>query len=341
MLNIALVGAGLMGRQHLGAIARSPRARLSVLVDPSGDAEALATEAGAAWAGTLDAVDPARADAAIIASPTPLHAAHAAPFIAAGKPVLIEKPLADSRAAAQDLLDAEARGARILLGFHRRHGGAAALATELLRSGTLGQPVAAEASCWLCKPDDYFDTAWRVGPGGGPIAINLVHDLDLFCSWFGPPARVSAMAGAAVRGLGVEDTATVQLAFRSGLLATFTVSDAIAAPWSYELTAGENPAYPQTGEGSYRIGGTLGALELPSGRFWSHVGARSWWAPMEMQELDVPDGDPLDRQFEHFCDVIEGKTAPKVTAADGWTNLALLDAIRASLEEHRAVEVDA
>ena len=44
----------------------------------------------------------------------------------------------------------------------------------------------------------------------------------------------------------VEDTATVNLIFESGALCTLNISDTIVAPWSYELTAGENPAYPVT-----------------------------------------------------------------------------------------------
>ncbi len=66
-----------------------------------------------------------------------------------------------------------------------------------------------------------------------------------------------------MRGNPIEETAAILLSFANGALGTFSVSDTTAAPWSWELTARENPAYPATGQACYMIGGTEGALELP------------------------------------------------------------------------------
>ena len=116
--------------------------------------------------------------------------------------------------------------------------------------------------CWLYKHKNYFKEKWRTKKGGGPLGINLVHDIDLICYLLGPVNSVQALTSNSVRKYKVEDTAVVNLVFKSGALCTLNVSDTIVAPWSYELTAGENPAYPITNQSSYYIGGTKGSFNF-------------------------------------------------------------------------------
>ena len=114
--------------------------------------------------------------------------------------------------------------------------------------------------------DDYFDVAWRREPGGGPILINLIHDIDNLRFIAGEIAAVQAVTSSARRGFAVEDTAAALLRFRDGALGTVVLSDTVAAPWSWELTAGERTSYsyPQTGQDCYLFAGTNGALAVPS-----------------------------------------------------------------------------
>ena len=97
---------------------------------------------------------------------------------------------------------------------------------------------------WLYKHKNYFTENWRISKGGGPLGINLVHDLDIICYLLGPITYVQAFTSNKIRKYKVEDTATVNLIFKSGALCTINISDTIVSPWSYELTAGENPVYP-------------------------------------------------------------------------------------------------
>ncbi|WEF23039.1 hypothetical protein [Paracoccus sp. S3-43] len=64
---------------------------------------------------------------------------------------------------------AEAAGVALLTGHHRRHNPLMQKARELIRDGSIGTPVVANAMFWLCKPDDYFDLAWRREKGAGPV----------------------------------------------------------------------------------------------------------------------------------------------------------------------------
>lgn len=96
--------------------------------------------------------------------------------------------------------------------------------------------------------------------------INLIHDIDLFRHLLGEIVAVQARESNALRGNAVEETAVILLEFASGALGTVTVSDAVAAPWSWELTAGENPAYPRQDQSCYQIGGTRARSPFPGSR---------------------------------------------------------------------------
>ena len=85
----------------------------------------------------------------------------------------------------------------------------------------------------------------------------------------GEIVSVQAAESSRARNHDVEDTAAIIVKFASGAIGTITVSDSIVAPWSWELTAGENPAYPVTDETCYFLGGTRGSLEIPKGKIWS------------------------------------------------------------------------
>ncbi|MHA1527382.1 MAG: hypothetical protein ACTSVG_00065 [Alphaproteobacteria bacterium] len=120
------------------------------------------------------------------------------------------------------------------------------------------------------------------------------------------------------------------LEFDSGALATVTVSDTIVAPWSWELTSGENPAYPNTGQSCYFIGGTLGSLEIPGGAVWSNPSQRSWWEPINRESSRLDDQDPLRVQIGHFCRVISRAEKPLVSGREGLRTLQVIEAIKSA-----------
>ena len=60
----------------------------------------------------------------------------------------------------------------------------------------------------------------------------------------------------------------------NGALGTVSASDTVVSPWSWELTTGENPAYPRQDQSCYQIGGTHGALTIPALELWSHADKR-------------------------------------------------------------------
>ncbi len=205
-------------------------------------------------------------------------------------------------------------------------------AREVITSGKIGDIRAVHATCWFFKPDSYFDAApWRKQRGAGPISVNMVHDVDLMRALCGEVAAVRAIVRPSVRGYENEDVAAAILEFESGAVGTLTLSDSIAAPWSWEMTAQENGAYPATSESCYMIGGSKGSMSLPDLRVWTHSGeVPNWWTPIAATSLPRETSNPLSNQIAHFCDVIAGRARPLVSGAEGFKTLQVVEAIQGS-----------
>lgn len=341
--NIAIVGAGLVGLQHIDAIRRATNVELAAIVDTSDDALKLASELQVDFYSSLDELFQHRkVDGAILSTPTPLHVEQGLQCIEADCPVLIEKPIAVS---AKDALALVTRGNEravpVLVGHHRRHNPIIQKAHALISSGEIGDVRGAQGTCWLYKPDDYFEIApWRTKKGAGPISVNLVHDIDLMRYLLGDVTRVQATAAQSARGFENEDVAAAVLTFNSGVVGTITVSDSIVSPWSWELTAGENPAYPVTNQSCLMIGGSKGSLSIPDLTLWSHKGTRSWWEPISATSYPQTSSEPLVNQIEQFADVIAGKAEPLVSAFEGMKTLQVVEAIQNAAEKNQAIDIE-
>jgi predicted dehydrogenase len=342
-VRLAIVGAGLIGRRHAELVRAAPEADLAAIVDPHPEAGAFAAACGVPWFPDIGAMlaglrRERLIDGAIIATPNQLHVPHALACVAAGLPVLVEKPIADGVAAATRLVEAaEAAGVKLLVGHHRRHNPLVAEAKAAIGAGRLGDLVAVQATCWFRKPDDYFAPAWRRETGAGPVFINLIHDIDLLRHLCGEIVSVQAIESGARRGFAVEDTAAILLRFASGALGTVNVSDTVVAPWSWEFTSGENPAYTRTAESCYLLGGTLGSLSIPYLDLWHQAGAADWWQPLLRERLAAPHADPLVLQIRHFCAVIRGEAAPLVPGREGLATLRVIEAVKQAAASRQAV----
>ena len=194
--------------------------------------------------------------------------------------------------------------------------------------------------CWLYKNKDWFKEKWRVKKGGGPLGINLVHDIDLICYLLGPIEYVQASSSNKIRKYEVEDTAIVSFIFKSGVLGTLSVSDTIVSPWSYELTAGENPAYPITNQSAYYIGGTKSSIQFPNYKEWYNKKERSWWKQIfHKDESTLESRYTLTNQINHLCDVVNKKAKPKITGEDGLVSLKIFAAIVKSAKTGKKIKI--
>lgn len=341
---IAVAGAGLIGRTHIALADASPTVTLAAVVDPSPGAATVAARHGVPLFETLDALlAQERPDGIVLATPNALHVPQALQCLDAGLAVLLEKPIAPTVADAEVLVRHTGIG-RVLIGHHRAHSPIMAKARAVVASGQLGRLVSVMGSATFLKPDHYFDDGpWRREPGGGPILINMIHEVHNLRILCGEIVAVQAIASRAVRGFAVEDTVAVTLQFASGMLGSFMLSDTAASARNWEHTSGENKAYPRyDDEDCYVLSGTNGSLSVPTMRLKSYPGpeGRSWWKPFEVGVVGLVREDPLQRQMEHFGAVVRGEARPLVSARDGLQNLRVTEAIGEAARSGGTVRLD-
>ena len=341
-INISIVGTGLMGLQHIKAISKSHKANLHSIVDISKNASNLSKEYKVPlYYNVVELLKSKNLDAVIVATPNQLHEVHTVSFLKNKIPVLLEKPISDNIKSANNIINSSKKNKTpLLIGYHRRHNSIVSKVKNIIDSGKLGNIVSANVLCWLYKHKEYYKEKWRISKGGGPLGINLVHDIDMICYLLGPIQYVQAFTTNKNRKFKVEDTATVSLIFQSGTLCTLNISDTIVAPWSYELTAGENPAYPITNQSAYMIGGTKGSLQFPNLKNWFYKKKRSWWNKILVKEdKNMKDDNTLINQINHFADVVTKKIKPKVNGNDGLVSLKIFAAITKSSKTGKKIKI--
>jgi predicted dehydrogenase len=343
---IAVAGAGYIGQAHIRVIQDGQTCTLSAIVDPSPAAVPLAAQAGVPLYKSIDELLASnRPDGLVLATPNPLHVPQALQCVAAGLPILLEKPIATSVAEGEQLLRAveATAGAKVLIGHHRAHSPIMAKAREVVDSGKLGQLVAVMGSATFLKPDHYFaDGPWRREPGAGPILLNMIHEVHNLRMLCGDISAVQAFASHATRGFAVEDTVAINLRFANGMLGTFMLSDTAACARSWEQTSQENKAYPSyDDEDCYVITGTNGSLSVPTMRLKTYPRPedRSWWKEFEVGVVGMVRDDPLKHQMDHFVQVIAGRAEALVSARDGLLNLRITEAIAEAARTGRVVEL--
>jgi len=119
---IAVIGAGLIGRKHLGILKNDPAFEVAGIADPAPQAEAYARENGfACFRETEALLDATKPDGVVIANPNALHRATALLCIARKIPAIVEKPVADTLADARAIVEAAAKGnVPVLTGYYPR-----------------------------------------------------------------------------------------------------------------------------------------------------------------------------------------------------------------------------
>jgi predicted dehydrogenase len=343
-VRIAVAGAGLIGRRHIEEIDASSSAHLVAVVDPFPPAQEVADKFGVPRYGSLaELFEADKPDGVILATPNQLHVDGGLECVTAGVPVMVEKPIGATVEGGTRLVEAaEAAGVPLLTGHHRNYSAIMAKAREIVGSGVLGSIVAVVGTALFYKPDDYFDVGagWRRQPGGGPILLNLIHEVNNLQSLVGDVVRVQAATSNVTRGFEVEDTAAMVFTFANGALGTFLLSDTAASPRSWEQTSQENTSYPTCpDEDCYHLAGTQGSLSVPTMRLKVYEGERSWWQPFESSTVDLERSDPLANQVEHFAAVIRGEVEPICSGRDGLKTLLVVDAVVAAARTGQPVDI--
>ncbi len=346
-LKLTVIGVGLGGQIHMKRIKNSPDFVLDSIVAPDRKCnhEAANNEGVPIYHSLNECIENRHPDGIIIASPNKEHATHTKICIDFKIPALLEKPITSNLKEGSELCDLiDKTGARVLLGHHRAHNPILRAAKDAIMSGRLGDLVSFMGSAQFNKPAHYFeDGPWRKILGGGPILINMIHEVDNMRRLVGEIKEVQAISSNKTRGFEVEDTAAINIKFENGVLGTFMLSDAASTARSWEQTSKENPGYPNyADEDCYLISGTRGSLALPTMKlkYYQDDVQPSWWTPFTEETLLVEKLDPIEIQLKHFAEVIKGKCDPLVNARDGYRNLVITESIRKSAETKSVITIE-
>lgn len=238
-LRWGLVGAGdIVAKRVANALRDAPDSELWAVSRRRAElAEAFAREHGiprihARWE---DLVEDPEVDAVYVATPVHLHAPITVAAAEAGKHVLCEKPMALDLAECDRMVDAAERaGVRLGVAYYRHLYPIVQRARALVAGGAIGKVVIAQVNAF-----EYFDPApdhpraWLLDPeqaGGGPMFDFGCHRIEVLLHLMGRADGATGRLTNALLPRTVEDTATAVLRFRSGALATLTVSHAAAEP---------------------------------------------------------------------------------------------------------------
>ncbi|MGW1592776.1 Gfo/Idh/MocA family protein [Streptomyces sp. NPDC002343] len=236
-LGFGIIGCGVIGGLHARVLRDHPplaaRARLVAVASPSPErARRLAAETGCEAVGIDTLVHRADIDVVSVCAPSGLHAELGRLALAAGKHVVVEKPVEVTARAADALIeDARRAGRALAVISQRRFDPASRTVRSAIDAGELGTPTSGLVEVPLWRGQSYYDSGdWRGSralDGGGALLNQGVHAVDLIQWFLGPVVEVAAhTALRGHQGIEVEDVVTATLRHAGGALTSLLATTA-------------------------------------------------------------------------------------------------------------------
>lgn len=337
-VGIGIIGLGMASGPHAKSLQDiDDRVGVVAAFSPSAERrQAFAATYGFPVADSADAVlsDPS-VHAVLLLTPPNTHLDLVRQAAAAGKHVLLEKPLEVSLDRAEELVSAaEDAGIRLGVVLQHRFRPISVALSRLVRDGRLGDIVSASARLHNWRPQSYYDQPGRgtkARDGGGVLLTQAIHTLDLMISLAGLPVEVTGYATTSpVHKMETEDLAMAAIKFANGGLGAVSATTA---------------AYPGIPD-AVDVIGTKGMARIEGARMIAqfHDGT----------EETADDGalgggagaDPMAFPHHHhraviedFLDALEEDRDPAVTGREALKVHRLIDAVLRSAETGERVAV--
>ncbi|HJQ93366.1 MAG TPA: Gfo/Idh/MocA family oxidoreductase, partial [Candidatus Thermoplasmatota archaeon] len=310
-MRLAVIGLGAMGWNHV-RVAKELGA-LSVVADMSAEARARAERLHGVPAVADQAAAFALADAVVIATPTSTHVELALAAIAAGKHVLVEKPLADTRHHAVRIVDAaHEAGVVLAVGHIERHNPVVAYAKKALQGDDVGKLLTMTARRVSSYPGRIRDVGCILDIG--------IHEMDIARYLAGSEATsVHALAGSS-RTDGREDHAVIQLGFANGVAAS------IETNWLTPMRVRKNTL--TCTEGMLELDYMAQSARLSRSQFTDTSDPAKYAPDLEYdaREIVLRRQEPLRNELEDFLGAAQRNRAPLVGGKDGLQALRIAEA---------------
>lgn len=333
MITVGVVGAGFMGSLHASCVANNPRARLAAVIDSNPEAgQSLADRFGARYfASVTDAID-AGIEAFVVALPDRLHVAAAVELLRAGRPVLVEKPLADTLDGAREIANAaRVGGSRVMAGHILRFDPRYAAAAEAVRRGDIGEIV--------------HVTAGRFGTRSIGVKLNGsssvcfyigVHDVDAIQWITGKPIErvYSRSVSKIMPGMGIhsEDAIFSTVDLEGGAIGT------LFNGWSRPDRG------PFVIDGRFELVGTEGTLEVDVRDHGLRIlGPDGYRIPdgLHWPEVNGHIAGDLAAEVDHFLSCVSSGEPFVQAVEEAMAAVAVNDAILRSIETGMPQDVEA
>jgi len=332
----AVIGLGMALGPHLQGLRElSCRVEIAIAYSPSGSRRDAfrRTHPDLPIGADLDAIlADATIDLVFILTPPRTHLELVERCAAAGKHVLLEKPIEVTVERARKAVEAMERSSRCMaIMFQNRYRQGSRHLTALMRRKELGALVSGSASVRWWRSAEYFAQAGRgmkERDGGGVLLTQAIHTLDLFLSLTPPVDRVAAMATTSpLRRIDTEDVVGAAIAFSGGAIGTI------------DATTVAYPGFPERIE----LACEKGTAVLTAGNLVIH------WKDGREEKRGADQGsgggaDPM--AFSHHAhkalivdllDAIDGGREPEVSGRDALKVHVLIEALLASAEGGKTV----
>jgi len=342
-VRLGLIGMGMIGRLHAETMSKMKDIEFMAASDADAKHQKTAAELGTKFYQSYEEmIGKEKLDGVVVAVPNELHLPVGATCAKKGLHLLMEKPIAADLESADRLIQAAKENKVILMvGHHRRHNPMIEELRNIVRGGLIGKLVGVTVLWSLYKPKDYFKGpfTWRAQPGGGPIRINLIHEIDNIRYICGDVTRLYAEVSNAARQFPVEDTVSISLRIAGGAVANIFLTDTAPGNVGYEANTGENLFFYQSPQNCYYYYGTEGVVTFPGmKKFFYRDPAKAGWQYALCEEgIKIDREDPYTRQIRNFCGVIQGTETPKIDGVDARKTLEVALAIQTSGETGQPV----
>ena len=313
-VRVAVVGVGSLGQHHARIAAASEAAELVAVVDPQEDrGREIAARVGTEWVASLEAVLD-RVDAVQVAAPTGCHHDLGLQVLAAGKHLIMEKPLAATLEEGQALLQA-------LAAARARRPGLVATVGHLERFN----PAVTALRAMGIKP--HFAEAIRVSPFPmrslevDVIMDVMIHDLDLLLALIGRPVVSVEAVGVPIL-TPYADLVNARLKFAGGAFATVTASR-VARKKERVLRAFGANAYASLDFAAQK----LEVLRLGPGPDGPTI---------QQEVVEIVEGEPLMLELEAFYQACLGLGSDIVPWPDAYAAMEVAHLVQVSVAESLA-----
>lgn len=335
-INIAVVGYGHIAVKHIAAIkALADQLKLVGICDanPAAVERAMQEQNVDGYTDLSALLQQSNADIVTVCTPTGLHAAQTIAIANAKKHVICEKPLATRWQDSLAMVKAcDANQVQLFVVKQNRANPTLQLLKEAINHDRFGRIYQININVFWTRPQEYYSQSkWRGSWefDGGALMNQASHYVDLLHWLFGSVESVHAMIATQARRIESEDSAVLNLRWRSGALGSMNVS---------MLT------YPKNLEASLTVLGETGTVKIGG------------TAINEIQVWDFADKHPMDekiheasaqttqtigqghiRYYENVVATLQGKASPQTDGRDGLKTMEILTAAYLSARDNKTV----